>query len=145
MPPNNTLNVSLITPDGEVYQDSQAAVVIAPASLGEVSILPNHIPFFTRLNTGEVTIKSSDKAQTFAVFGGFMDVNPEGQVTILADFAKRSQEIDLQTAQKAKAEAEKLMQNKTKYSKKEYARIETALKQALFTIKMAEKVKKRKV
>lgn len=139
------LDVSIITPDGETYQDSQASVVIAPASQGEVSILPNHAPFFARLNAGEVTIKSSDKTQTLAVFGGFMDVNPEGQVTILADFAKRSQEIDLQTAQKAKAEAEKLMQDKTKYSKEEYARIETALKQALFTIKMAEKAKKRRV
>jgi len=139
------LDVSIITPDGEAYQDSQTSVVIAPASLGEVSILPNHAPFFAKLNAGEVKIKNNGKIQAFAVFGGFMDVNPEGQVTILADFAKRSQEIDLQTAQKAKTEAEKLMQDKTKYSKEEYARIETTLKQALFTIKMAEKAKKRKV
>lgn len=144
MSSNHHLEVAIVTPDGEVYQDSQVNVVIAPAALGEVSILPNHAPFFTKLSAGEVRIKASGQSHNFAVFGGFMDVSPEGGVTILADFAQRSHEIDLENAQKAKTEAEKLMREKQKFSKEEYARIETALRQALFTIKMAEKAKKRK-
>ena len=140
----NTLQVSILTPDGQVWETREATVVVAPAVLGEVAVLPNHVPLFTRLGAGEVTLTTKDQRQSFAVFGGFMDVNPEGRVTILADFAKRSVEIDLNAAQKAKEEAEKLMQQKQEYSEDEFARIETTLKQALFSIKIAEKLRQKR-
>src|SRR3990167_2376994 len=140
--PNNSLSVSILTPAGPVYESQEVKVVVAPAVLGEVAILPHHAPLFTWLNAGEVTVTTSEgQSQTFAVFGGFMDVNPDGEITILADFARRSHEIDLAAAQKAKAEAEKLMEQKQTYSEDEFARIETILKQALFSIKIAEKLK----
>jgi F-type H+-transporting ATPase subunit epsilon len=141
---NNHLTVAILTPGGLVYENQEVKVVVAPAALGEVAILPRHAPLFTRLNAGEVTVTPKEgQSQTFAVFGGFMDVNPEGEITILADFARRSHEIDLAQAQKAKAEAEKLMEQKQLAGEDEFARIETVLKQALFSIKIAEKLKQR--
>lgn len=147
MPGNNNsnyLSVAIVTPEGKVYESNEVKVVVAPATLGEVAILPKHAPLFTRLQPGEVKIKTGDKDHVFAVFGGFMDVNPEGQVTVLADFAKRSEEIDFESTKKAKEEAERLMQNKPAYSKDEYARIELTLKQALFAVRIAEKVKRKR-
>lgn len=144
MPHHVHLDVSLITPNGELYQESRTNVVIAPATLGQVSILPNHAPFFTRLEAGEVTIKAEGKSHTFAVYGGFMDVNPGGKVTILADFAQRSEEIDIQNAQRAKEEAEKMMRDKDKYTQEEYRRFENSLRQAIFSIKIAEKIRKKR-
>ena len=141
MPHNQGLQVSIVTPEGKTYEESRVKTIIAPAILGEVAILPDHIPLFTKLRPGEVTIKGEGQEYTFAVFGGFMDVSIEGQVTILADFAKRSKDIDLQSARQAQSQAEKLMQKKNEYSKDEFARIETSLKQALFAIKIAEKRK----
>ena len=99
---NKLLTVSIVTPEGTVYKTEDAKVVIAPAVLGEVAILPRHAPLFTRLKAGEITIKTLTVKQTFAVFGGFMDVNPESQVTILADFAKRSEELTWKQPKKPK-------------------------------------------
>ncbi len=144
MPQNSYLQVSIISPGGKVYETTEAKVVTAPSAAGEVSILPKHAPLFTKLNPGEITVKEEKDAHIFAVFGGFMYVNPDSQVTVLADFAQRSEKIDVDTAQKAKAEAERLMQHKEKYSKDEFARIELTLKQALFAIKIAEKSKRKK-
>ena len=142
---DNFLSVSIVTPGGSVFESSQVKVIVAPSALGEVAILPHHAPLFAKLNAGEITVKTKEQTQTFAVFGGFMDVNPEGQVTVLADFAKRSHEIVLQAGKRAREEAERLMQQKEKYSEDEFAHIETTLKQALFSIKIAEKTKRKQV
>lgn len=144
MTSDNNLKVSIITPEETVYQTQEAKVVVAPASLGQVAILPSHSPLFTKLNSGEIKVRlQKNQENHFAVFGGFMDVN-NNQVIILADFAQRSEAIDLKTAQKAKQEAETLMKNKQKYSKEELLKLETNLKKALFTIKIAEKLKLKK-
>jgi len=145
MTPNNHLEVTLITPTGKIYETTNAKVVIAPAVRGEVAILPKHAPLFTKLNPGEITVKDETGIHNFAVFGGFMDVNPDSQVTIMADFAQRSEKIDLLAAEKAKAEAERLMQHQAKYSKDEFTRLELTLKQALFAIKMVEKSKRKRI
>ena len=132
------LLVKIVTPAGTTYTGS-AQMVVAPASQGTVGILPHHISFFSKLNPGEVKIKEDNKEEFFAVTGGFIDVNADGQVSILTDSAQRSEAIDEKAAAAAKEKAEKLLSERQKLSEKEFAIAEASLRKALLELKVAKK------
>ena len=74
-----------------------------------MGILPKHAPLLTILTAGEVMVKRQGEDDLFfAVSGGWMEVRPD-KVTILARTAERSDEIDLQRAEAARASAEALV------------------------------------
>ena len=76
---------------------------------GELGILPRHAPMITVLAPGEIRVKREGQEDLFfAVSGGWMEVLPN-QVTILARTAERSDEIDVQRAEAARARAEELL------------------------------------
>jgi F-type H+-transporting ATPase subunit epsilon len=132
------LKVKIITPQGITHQ-SLADIVVAPAVAGTVGILPHHIPFFTKLNPGEIKIKIDNKEEFFTVTGGFMDVNSDGLITILTDSAQRSEEITEAAAERAKLEAERALQQAEKLSKTEFARAESALRKAILELKISRR------
>ena len=134
------LQIEIITPSG-VRHSCKADMLIAPAVMGTVGILPNHIPLFTKLESGEIKIKTSGKDEYFAVTGGFMDVDANSRITILTDSAQRSEEIDEKRTEKAKEEAEKLLKNHEKLSEKEFAVAENSLRKALLDLKVSRRRK----
>ncbi len=138
------LHLKIVTPEGIIHS-CKAQMVVAPAVLGTVGILPNHIPLFTKLNLGEVKIKTDQKEEFFAINGGFMDVNSQGEITILTDSAQRSEEIDEQEAIKAKERAQELLAEREKISEKEFTLAEASFKKALLELKIAKKRKERKI
>ena len=111
--------------------------VTAPATTGEVTILPMHIPLFTKLNDGVITIKTGSITREFAVLGGFMDVGPNSKVTILADAAIHADDINVAKAEEAKRMAEEAMQHKV--SEVEYKIAESSLRKALLELKVGNR------
>ena len=109
----------------------------APASMGEVTILPGHIPLFTRLNDGIVSYRIDHNDTDMAILGGFMDVGPNGEVTIMADAAIRATEINIAKAELAKKNAEETM--KSKKSEQEYRLAENDLRRAILELKFAHR------
>lgn len=99
-----SLNVSIVTPDGPVYE-GVAQMVIARTKAGELGILPGHVPLVAPLKIDIVRLKVESGEEWVAVNGGFMEVNGE-EVNILADTAEREQDIDIDRAEKAKQRAE---------------------------------------
>ena len=81
-----TIKVSVVTPDGPVY-DSDVEMVSTKAQSGELGILPGHIPMVAPLQIGAVRLKKDGKTELVAVSGGLLEVRPE-QVTILAQAAE---------------------------------------------------------
>ena len=138
------LQIEIITPSG-ISHSCKADMLTAPAVMGTVGILPNHIPLFTKLNPGEIKIKTSGKSEYFAVTGGFMDVNSDSKITVLTDSAQRSEEIDEKRAEKAKEEAEKLLKDRGKLSEKEFAVAESSLRKALLDLKVSRRRKFKKL
>jgi F-type H+-transporting ATPase subunit epsilon len=111
--------------------------ITAPASCGDVTILPQHIPLFTKLNDGVIMIKNNGAIDEFAVLGGFMDVGPDSKVTILADAAVRADDINIAKAEEAKRVAEEVMKNKE--SEISFKEAEASLRKALLELKVANK------
>lgn len=109
----------------------------APTSSGEVTILPNHIPLFTKLTDGLISTVSGNTTEEYAILGGFMDVGPNSQVTVLADAAVRANDINIAKAQEAKRLAEEAMKQKT--SEIEFKEAEASLRKALLELKVANR------
>lgn len=130
------IKLDIISQEKPIFS-AEVSQITAPASTGEVTILPAHIPLFTKLNDGIIAIKTNDKIEEYAVLGGFMDVGPDSTVTILADAAVRTDAINLAKAEEAQRKAELAMQNKT--SEVEFKIAENSLRRALLELKVANR------
>lgn len=98
------LGVNLITPRGVVaHVDTDA--VTAPGELGELELLPGHVPMLTSLKPGVLTIGEKSQSR-YAVSNGYLRVDPEGSVEILVEQATPAGEVDLEKARKELRAAE---------------------------------------
>jgi len=112
------MNILISTIVGEIYR-GEACAVVATSSNGELKILPNHAPLLAVLRPGIVRVDCMPdchcpdvKCDEIVVLGGFMEVQPDA-VTILADAAERSQDIDDALADKAVQQARDQVQRAT--------------------------------
>ena len=99
------LSVELVTAERRVVAEDDVDMVVAPASEGDVGILPRHAPLLATLRPGRLRIKKGGGETEMAVTGGFLQVNRD-RVIILADAAERAEEIDEQRAEEARRRAE---------------------------------------
>ena len=118
-----------------------AEFIVAPAQMGEVGIYPQHTPMLTRVKSGMVRIKAPLKDEELVyVSGGLLEVQPD-VVTILADTAVRSADLDEAKALEAKAAAEDAIKNRE--SDIDYARAQAELIEATAQLSEIRKLKKR--
>lgn len=118
-----------------------AEFIVAPAQMGEVGIYPQHTPMLTRVKSGMVRIKAPLKDEELVyVSGGLLEVQPD-VVTILADTAVRSADLDEAKALEAKAAAEDAIRNRE--SDIDYARAQAELIEATAQLSEIRKLKKR--
>ena len=87
-----TMMLEIITAERSLYGD-EVEMVVAPGADGQLGILPRHAPLMTMLQPGELLIRKDGADTYLIVTGGFMEVIGN-KVTILADAAERSDEID---------------------------------------------------
>jgi F-type H+-transporting ATPase subunit epsilon len=97
--------LEVVTPERELVRESVAEVQL-PALSGYLGILPGHTPLLTELGIGPLSYKKGADTGYIAVIGGFAEVLPE-RVTVLAEAAEASEEIDAARARADLAEAEK--------------------------------------
>jgi F-type H+-transporting ATPase subunit epsilon len=111
--------------------------ITAPGAEGEFGVLSGHTPFFTTLKIGEVMYRADKAQQHMAVTWGFVEVLPE-RVTILAEAAELSSEIDVERAKQAKERAEKQLKQLTPENKEFYASM-AALERAINRLAVASR------
>ena len=100
--------------------------ITAPAAWGEVCILPRHAPLLTALQPGEIRLQNAaGDERFFYVSGGFMEVK-DSTVSILADQALRTSEIDQQPAEEAREEAEQILRETHLLEDRDIAKLELA-------------------
>lgn len=102
------LSVEVVTAERQVLAEHDVDMVVAPAALGQVGILPRHAPLLTTLQPGELRIKKDGAESEYALTGGFLQVNQD-RVLILADAAERAEEIDAERAEAARRRAEQAL------------------------------------
>jgi F-type H+-transporting ATPase subunit epsilon len=100
----DALMLEVVTPGREVVRESVAEVQL-PGLSGYLGILPGHTPLLTELGIGPLSYKKGPESGYIAIIGGFAEVLPE-RVTVLAEAAERSEEINETQARADLAEAE---------------------------------------
>ncbi|MFT9372680.1 F0F1 ATP synthase subunit epsilon [Liquorilactobacillus hordei] len=111
MAEQDLLTVSVVTPDGNVYE-SQTRLAVFKTTVGEIGILPNHIPLIASLEIDEVRIKvqgTDDKFDEIAVSGGFVEFS-NNVATVVANSAEKKENIDANRATKARERAERRLE-----------------------------------
>lgn len=113
-------HLDIVSLGGLVYS-GPAVMVVAPAQAGKVAIYVRHAPLLTRLNPGKIKIQRPDDEEEFIyVSGGLLEVQP-AVVTVLADVALRSAEIDEAAALAAKRRAEEALRDAVLFSDRDRA------------------------
>ena len=130
------LTVELITPERSLITETGIDQLVAPSVDGQVTILPRHAPLLTILDPGVVLVRRDGSDEILAVSGGFLQVQ-ENRVTILADASERSDEVDRERAERARAEAEQQISEAQDFDSMLEARIR--LMRALSRLRAAER------
>jgi F-type H+-transporting ATPase subunit epsilon len=135
----STIHVDIVSAEGEIFTGN-AAMVFAPAQLGEIGIAPNHAPLLTGLRPGGVRVQTPEGEELFFyVSGGMIEIQPQA-VTVLADAAARAHDLDEAAVQQAKQRAHDLLENRE--SAKDIAIAQAELAQAAAQLALLEKIKK---
>lgn len=150
------LKLKIVTPERLVLEEMVDQVSL-PTTLGEITILPNHIPLITGLSSGDVVAFVNGEQVPMAVVGGFVEVKTgEGEITevaVLADFAEHVSELSDVAIEKAKARAlelKTLMASPVGSGPREnkehvdFEHFEAELERSLTRVKIADKWRTRK-
>lgn len=125
------LHLQITTPQREVLSVDTPYVVL-PGILGEMGILPDHMPLVTTLDTGVLKFSRGGKEELVAVHYGYAEVH-DNKVIVLAEMAELAEDIDRARAanaeQKARTQLKQLLaeQELEEYRMKKY---ESKLKRA---------------
>lgn len=136
-----TFHLDIVSAEESIYS-GPVEFLVAPAQMGEVGIYPHHTPMLTRVRSGMVRIKAQLKEEELVyVSGGMLEVQPD-MVTILADTAVRSHDLDEVKAMEAKRAAEEAMKNRA--SEVDYAKAQAELMEAVAQLEAIDKLRRRK-
>lgn len=134
-----TIHVDVVSAEEKIFS-GLAEFVVLPGEVGELGILPGHMPLMTRIKPGAVRLKLPDQEKQELIFvaGGILEVQP-GLVTVLADTAIRGKDLDEAKALDAKKRAEEAMVNRE--SELDYARAQAELAEAIAQLAAIQKMR----
>ncbi|OGI20981.1 MAG: ATP synthase F1 subunit epsilon [Candidatus Moranbacteria bacterium RIFCSPLOWO2_02_FULL_48_19] len=134
-----SIKLKVITPE-KVVIELETYQATLPVEGGEVTILPNHMPYIGAIQAGEIILRkeASGEEISLATSGGFVEFH-ENTLVVLADTAERAEEIDLARAEEARKRAEELKKETVHMGEEEYARTAALLEKELTRVKVARK------
>lgn len=80
-----TMQFDLVSPE-RALASMQASAVQIPGADGDMTAMPDHAPTITTLRAGVLTVEGPEGSQSYAVTGGFADINAQG-TSVLAEKA----------------------------------------------------------
>ena len=101
------IKLEIVTPEKMALSEDVDMVTI-PTAAGEVGILPNHAPVISSLQSGILSYTKGGVTNKLVVSGGFVEVGVN-TVSVLAEVAESSDEVNLENAKLEKGEVEKLL------------------------------------
>lgn len=126
-----TIKLLVNTPDRVFYHDDATFVELS-TSEGDIGVYPEHIPLTAVVVPCVLSIHNGNDVKKAAVHGGIIEILKD-KITILAEVAEWSDEIDVERANEARLRAEKRLASHD--SNLDMVRAEAALKRSLARIK----------
>lgn len=107
----SVMQVEVVSNEQSIFS-GQASFIVVPTLSGELGIYPRHEPIMSLVRPGALRVTQADTSEEVfvAVSGGVLEVRPY-KVTVLADVAVRSSEMDRERAEKARQAAHEALKN----------------------------------
>lgn len=116
------LRVDVVTPHG-VALGAEYDEAVLPGVLGELGILPGHLPLLAGLRPGVLRVRAAGKASSIAVGTGFVEVGAGDKVLVLVESCARPDEVRLDEARADLEGAEKRLREWSDETGAEYDRV----------------------
>ncbi len=137
------IQFEIVTPERVVLREEITQITL-PTKMGEITVLPNHIPLVSSLMPGVVHVKKKNgEDEVISISGGFLEVLKD-KVVILADTAERAEELDLARAEAARQRAEKLKEDSRHAEHINFTEINAAIEKELARTKAVKRWRKLK-
>ncbi|MFA6305002.1 MAG: ATP synthase F1 subunit epsilon [Patescibacteria group bacterium] len=133
------IKFKIATPERVVYE-SEVDQVTLSTQMGEITVLPNHIPLVSSLKPGEITVKIGKEDLPMAISGGFVEF-AENNMVILADTAERVEEINEERAEAGRARAKELLEKQGFAENVDYTALAAKMEKELARLRVAKKYK----
>jgi F-type H+-transporting ATPase subunit epsilon len=134
------IHIEVVTQEERIFEEPLADSVTIPATEGLMTVLPRHAPVLTTLSFGELIVRKGNAEESFAIYGGVVDVRPD-KIVVLADLAESSFAIDLEAMESARASAEKLLEEGVPEEENRQATL--ALRRAELAIRIRNRIHQR--
>jgi len=128
----DTLKLEIITPEGTVYSDDVEMVTL-PGIVGEMGVLPQHVPLMTQMVPGEIIVHKNGRDTFIATGEGLIEVEAR-RVSVLTDLAIAADRIDEAKAEEARRRAEARLREKL--SDEEVASVNASLARSLAQLRV---------
>lgn len=102
------ISLEIITPERQVFA-AEVDWVTLPGSDGEMTILPEHVPIVTSLDSGVLFYDQDGQVNRMAVHYGYAQLQGN-TLTVLPNLVERAEEIDLDRAREAEQRARAALQ-----------------------------------
>jgi F-type H+-transporting ATPase subunit epsilon len=136
------MQLEIITPEKVVLQQDIDEVIV-PTPNGQIAILPHHVSLVTKVQPGELIIKVKGKETFLAITGGFLEI-ANNKITILADYAVRAEEIEVEKVLAAQKRAEDVLKKtKENISERDLAIAQAELQRSILQLHVVNKRKRR--
>ncbi|WP_274585238.1 F0F1 ATP synthase subunit epsilon [Neisseria leonii] len=138
----SVMQVEVVSNEQNIYS-GEASFVVVPTVQGELGIYPRHEPVMSLVRPGVLRLQVPGRSEEVlvAVSGGLLEVQPD-KLTVLADVAVRSTEMDQARAEEAKKAAEAgIRQAKDDESR---AKAQAALAAAIAELKTLDYIRSQK-
>ncbi len=132
------ITFEIATPERTVYKEEVDSLTL-PTKDGEITVLPNHIPLVAVLVPGVATVRKGGQESFMAVSGGFIEVQPNNRVVVLADTAEHADELTIAAIEKARADAERVLHEKRSMDDETFAAAAAGLERELARLKVARR------
>lgn len=110
-PMKAVVQLDIVSLEAKIFSGLVEMVVVT-GIMGELGILPGHMPLLTTIKPGQIRIILQGGIQdVYYVSGGILEVQPN-IITILADTVTRAADLDEAEAIIARENAERLLANK---------------------------------
>ncbi len=135
------LKLQIITPK-KVILEQDIDSLTAPAKDGEITVLPQHVPLFTLLKEGIITVRHDKDESFFSIGGGYLETDGK-KVHLLVSRAYHQDELDEAEIKKAQEYAQKMLKEAPGEIERHQAMEQ--LRRSIIDMKLIQKARKRKV
>jgi len=137
------IQFEIVTPERVVLKEEITQITL-PTKMGEITVLPNHIPLVSALLPGVIHVKKRNgEDEVISISGGFLEVLKD-KVVILADTAERAEELDLARAEEAYRRAAELKEKARRGEKVDFTEVNAAIERELARTKAVKRWRKLK-